>query len=234
MNGTVDRGLATAQPVASNSVVNSNNSSNGTDIGSTEAIAYHRLALQLHHDLPRNAEPRTVLLASANRAPGTARLAIQLAHSLAEQLQAPVLLVDAHPASADISHLLGCAALPGFADLLADPALRPQDLSLPTSHRHVSVLPAGVVGAAVRTRSPESVLRVVRALAEGPDVLLLHGGPVLDDTIAMALAPCVERVLLVAFENQTLLTDLDLAQRALSACKARRVGLVIASGSTAR
>jgi hypothetical protein len=199
-----------------------------------EAIAYHRLALQLHHDLPRGQEPRTVLLASANRAPDTARLAILLAHSLAEQLQAPVLLVDAHPAGADISRLLGCNAVPGFADLLADAALRPADLALPTSHRFVSMLPAGVVGAALRTRSPESVGRVVRSLAEGPDVVVLHGGPVLDDTIAMSLAPCVERVLLVAFENQTLLTDLDLAQRALQACKARRVGLVIASGGSAR
>lgn len=198
------------------------------------AIAYHRLALQLHHDLPRGQEPRTVLLASANRAPETAGLAMLLAHSLAEQLQAPVLLVDAHPAGADISRLLGCTAAPGFSDLLADASLRPADLAQATSHRHVTVLPAGVVGAALRTRSPEAVQRVVRSLADGPDVVLLHGGPVLDDTIAMSLAPCVERVLLVAFENHTLLTDLDLAQRALQACKARRVGLVIASGATGR
>jgi len=114
---------------------------------------------------------------------------------------------------------------------MLDPALRLADLALPTSNPLLRFVPAGVAGVAGRTRSPEQVERAVRTLDDGADFVVLIGGSVLDDTMALAITPHVGSVLLMAFENQTLLADLDQAQRALRFCKARHVGLVISTGS---
>ena len=59
------------------------------------------------------------------------------------------------------------------------------------------------------------------------DFVLLSGGSVLDDSMALALAPHVGGVLLLVVENKTTVEGLDAAQDALSLCKARKVGLVL-------
>jgi hypothetical protein len=195
----------------------------------TYGAAYQRLALQLHHDTPRGESRRVALLTTANAAPQAALAGIALAHSLAEQLQRPILCVDAHAKGGDASRALGCVAAPGLTDLMLDPALGVADLALPTSNPMLRFLPAGVAGASGRARSPEQVERAVRALEDGHDFVVLIGGSVLDDTSALAITPHVGTVVLLAFENQTLLTDLDQAQRALRFCKARHIGLVIST-----
>jgi len=58
--------------------------------------------------------------------------------------------------------------------------------------------------------------------------VLLSGESVLDNSMAMALAPNVGRVLLLATENQSKVADLEAAQDVLNFCKARKVGLLLA------
>lgn len=202
----------------------------GQAFGDVDSAAYQRLALQLHHDLPRGERQRTALLTTANAAPQCALAGIALANSLAEQLQQPVLCVDAHAKGGDASRALGCIGARGFTDLMLDTSLRASDLALPTSNPMLRFLPAGVAGAADAMRSPEQVERAVRALEEGHDFVILVGGSVLDDTRALTITPHVGSVVLLAFENRTLLTDLDLAQRALRFCKAQQIALVISTG----
>ncbi len=193
-----------------------------------DAAAYQRLALQLHHDMPRGEGRRMVLVTTANASPQAALAGIALAHSLAEELQRTVLCADAHAKVGDVSRALGCIGAPGFTDMMLDPALQVRDLALPTSNPMLRFLPVGVAGAKTgRARSPEQVERVVRALEDGHDFVVVIAGSVLDDTMALAVTPHVGSVLLLAFENQTLLADLDQAQHALRFCKARHVGLVI-------
>jgi Mrp family chromosome partitioning ATPase len=195
---------------------------------------YSRIAFQLHHELPPGQGARSVMVTTANSAPMAAYVSIGLAHALAEVLQRRVVLVDAHPQGGDVSRLLGCDAARGYSDLLVDPQLAWEGLLLATSNPHVSVLPVGLARGAGRSRSPEDHGRVIAALTGGPDFVVLHAGPVLDHTSALALAPFVARVVLVAFEHQTLLGDLDLAQRALRACRATQIGMVIACGAPDR
>ncbi len=192
------------------------------------AAAYQRIALQLHHDLPRDGRRRLALLTTANAAPSVARCGLALALGLAQELQQPVLCVDAHLRGGDASRALGCDGAQGWSDLMHDSALNPADLALPTSEPLLRFLPAGVAGRQGARRSPEQVQRAVDALATGHDFVVILGGPVLDDTMALGVAPHVGCVLLLAFDDQTLLTDLDQAQRALRACGAQGVRLVIA------
>lgn len=195
-----------------------------------DTAAYQRLALQLHRDLPRDqAPPRMVLLTTANLAPQVAVCGLALAQCLAQELQQPVLCVDADGRAGEASQALGCLAGQGLSDMMLDEGLQASDLALPTSEPLLRFLPAGVAGLAGGRRSPEQLARAVAALTTGHDFVVLIGGPVLDDTGALAMAPLVGSVLMVAFENQTLLADLDQAQRALRACGARAIGLVIGS-----
>lgn len=195
-----------------------------------DTTAYQRLAWQLHHDLPRdNAASRMVLLTTANPASQVAVCGLSLAQSLAQELQQPVLCVDAHGRAGEASQALGCLAARGLSDMMLDESLLASDLALATSEALLSFLPAGVAGLAGGRRSPEQLARAVAALTTGYDFVVLIGGPVLDDTSTLAMAPLVGSVLMVAFENETLLTDLDQAQRALRACGAPAIGLVIGS-----
>jgi Mrp family chromosome partitioning ATPase len=199
-----------------------------------DAAAYQRLALQLHRDLPRGGDlPRMVLLTSANPAPRMASCGLALAQCLAQELLQPVLCVDAHSRVGSASQALGCLAAQGLSDMALDDSLRAADLALATSEPLLRFLPAGAAGLAGTRRSPEQLARAVGTLGEGQDFVVLLGGPVLDDTSALALAPLAGTVLMVAFENETLLADLDQAQRALRACGARAIGLVIGSDGNA-
>jgi Mrp family chromosome partitioning ATPase len=195
-------------------------------------MAWRRLALQLHHENPRGESARSVLITSANRGTQAPRAAVMLAHALAQELQQAVRLVDAYPRVADVTRLLGCAGARGFSDLTLDPDLRAQDLVLPTSNARVSLMPSGV--SAQRSHSADALALAVRESSRDCDFAVLHGGPVLDDTMALSLVPFVDCVLILATENQTLLQDLDLAQRSVRVCKPKRMGLIIGTESTER
>jgi len=78
----------------------------GQAFSDSDAAAYQRLALQLHHDMPRGERQRMVLLTTANAAPQAAVAGIALAHCLAEELQQPILCVDAHTRIGDASRAL--------------------------------------------------------------------------------------------------------------------------------
>jgi hypothetical protein len=199
-------------------------------LSDADEAAYQRLALQLHNDLPRGEKRRMVLVTTANSAQQLAAAGLALAYSLAEELQRPVLCVDVHLKAGDASRMLGCTAAPGFTDLILDPDLRVSDLALPTSHPKLHFMPAGVAGAG-RSRSPEQIERCLGTLDAGHDFVVLVGGSVLDDTVALSITPHPGSVLLMGFENQTLLADLDQAQRALRFCRARQIGLIIGTPS---
>jgi hypothetical protein len=198
----------------------------GFGLTDVDEAAYQRLVLQLHHDLPRGEKRRMVLVTTANAAPQLAAAGLAVAYSLAEELQQPVLCVDVHLKGGDASRMMGCLAAPGFTDLLLDPNLRVSDLALPTSHPKLHFMPAGVAGAG-RPRSPEHIEHCLGLLDASHDFVVLVGGSVLDDTVALSITPHPGSVLLIGFENETLLADLDQAQRALRFCRARQIGLVI-------
>jgi hypothetical protein len=188
-----------------------------------EASAYRRLALQLHYDLPREGGERSVLLLTPSTCRLSASGALGLAFSLERELGKSVLLVDACPARPEISTILGCADLPGWSDLLQDPAQRLNRLVLPTSAEHLRFLPAGRPGPAV----PPDVQPHLKAAGEQHDFVLIFGGSVLNDASVLGLLPYVGCVLLLVTENETRIEDLKEAQEALALCKARNVRIVL-------
>jgi Mrp family chromosome partitioning ATPase len=188
-----------------------------------DSASYQRLALQLHYDLPRADCGRSVLLVAPAGSMACAQAGLGLAAALAGQRARPVLLVDACPTSPDTTHLVGGEGEAGLADFLADPASSLSNLVLPTTIEHVHFLPAGKARPLVHDR----IDALLAAAAHDYDFVLLAGGSVLNDALAMALAPSVQCVLLVVIENETRVEDLDAARSTLGYCKARKVGMLL-------
>jgi hypothetical protein len=193
---------------------------------SDDSAPYRRLALQLHYDLCRPDNPRSVLLVTPNPSRLCAYGSATLACCLADELRRPILLVDACPAAPEASRMLGSAAIRGFSDLLLTPSLPWDDLVLPTSHENVWFLPAGATVGPSQAAPPEHIVAVLKAAEARYDFVLVCGGSVLSNTMALAVVPYVGCVLLLAIENQTRVEDLDAAQETLQFCKASKVGLV--------
>jgi hypothetical protein len=115
-----------------------------------------------------------------------------------------------------------------LSDFLANPTTSLHDLVMPTTADNVRFLPAG----ATRPLLHEHVGALVTAAEHEYDFVLLCGESVLSDALVLALTPCVGCVLLVVIENETRVEDLDIAQNALGYCKARKVGMVLATPRT--
>lgn len=187
--------------------------------------AYRHLTFQLHHGLPRGEAKRSLLVATPADPDVAASGSMALAWSLAEELRRPVLLVEASDGM-ELGRTLGAPSSRGLTDLMAEPGLRLQDLVLPTSHEQVSFLPRGTLHHGLGMASP-LVEKVLDRLREPFDFVVISGGAVLADGLALELARHVGQVLLLVAEGRTPIGDIDSAQDTLRLCKAERVAVVL-------
>lgn len=191
-----------------------------------EAAEWRRLSLRLHHDLPRDAGPRSALLVTPTRTEFSAFAATQLAVSLAEQLRRTVVLVDASPSHPELTRLLGWSAAQSQA--VISPVGAPfEDVTLPTSRENLLFVPDSVSAEWAKTHADEGA-RPFLSSAEGQcDFLLLFGGSVYDEPLVRPLASQVGCVLLLVHENLTRTDDLEAAKETLIASRARRIALLL-------
>jgi Mrp family chromosome partitioning ATPase len=193
---------------------------------------FRQLAVRLHQDLPRTETPRSVLLTSPSAEATPAHAGPALARALGDHLSRPVLLVDADPGghiseNKGVSGSLNCVSAPGFADFLLNPSQGIEPFILTSSRPFVSFLPAGTSEARQKIAGAEGIEALAAAAAAQFDFVVYCAGPLTHDPIALALAPLVGCVLLLAVENRTRLKDLDLAQDTLSSCNARKMGILL-------
>ncbi len=188
---------------------------------------YRRLAIQLHYDLIRPDNPRSVLLVTPTASRACGYSSADLASCLAEELRRPVLLIDLCHKDREASRILNCTDNRGLTDMLCDPALPLDEVVLPTTCENVSFLPAGTSAAGSPPATADSINALLKEAQSRYEFVVLSGGSVLDNAAALSLAPHVGCVLLLAVENETKVEDLDTAQNALSMCKARKLGLVL-------
>lgn len=195
--------------------------------GRSELASYRRIAMQLHYDLPRQEATRAVVVAPPVPAPSSAHAAAVLACCLAEELQKPVLLVDACPGAPEVSAAFGAEDQRGLLDLLGDPAPPLRDVVTPTTREQLWLLPVGRQTGRPVAATPDRIALVLEAVARTFDFAVFAGGSILQNSLSIALAPRVGSVLLLAIEGETRVEDLDTASTALAFCKAAKVGLVL-------
>lgn len=158
-----------------------------------------------------------VLVTSALAGEGKTWFTLNLALSLAREIDRTVLVVDSDCVKADLGRLLGAVRRPGLYDALADPELDLADLILRTQRPGLSFLPAGSVRAEATERlASQAMARLAQDLAQRyPDRLILFDAPsVLGTSGAAALAAHVGQVLLVV---EACRTSAETVRRALAA-----------------
>jgi Mrp family chromosome partitioning ATPase len=188
---------------------------------------YRRVALQLHHDLPRPDHSRSALVVTASASPLSARVSLTLASCLAEELGRRVLVIDACPRRPELNLLLGTGESPGFADLLCEAECRFDDFVLPTTQENVFFLPAGRHRGFTIMGRREKFEELLRKAESEYEFLLIAGGPVLNETLPLVLTPSVGFVLLAIVENETTVDELEEAQEALHRNRPRNIGLIL-------
>jgi hypothetical protein len=188
---------------------------------------YHRLALQLRRDIAENDSSRSALIVSPDASPACAFGSAMLARCLAEESGGSVLLVDACAKESELTRRLDCVGQAGFAEFMKDATLPLERMVFPTSHDRVYFLPAGRRNGVRYPALSGNLSSVLEAAQSDFDYVLFSGGRLLDESIALMLAPRVGCVLLLVVEHQTKVEELDHAQDALGLCKPRKVGLVL-------
>jgi exopolysaccharide/PEP-CTERM locus tyrosine autokinase len=148
---------------------------------------------------------RILMIASAIAGEGKTFTAINLALSLARELDYSVLLIDADFAKPNTSRLLGIEAASGLLDAARREDIDPESLVVDTDIPGLSVLPAGsMVANATEYLTSVRMHEILARLVSVPNrIILMDSPPLLMTTESAALAQLAGRVLLVVRAEST-------------------------------
>ncbi|MEP6786193.1 MAG: AAA family ATPase [Sphingomonadales bacterium] len=164
---------------------------------------------------------RMVLVCSAQPNEGKTFCSVNLALSLASELDREVLLVDADVAKPEVMSTLGLSGSAGLIDAIADPDANVEDFIIQTDIPKLSVLPAGrASNDDTELLSSARAAQVIEALAANNPrrIVILDSAPALAASPAAVLAHHVGRVLMIVRADRTKETDLREAIALLDGC----------------
>jgi protein-tyrosine kinase len=162
-----------------------------------------------------------VMVTSSMAGEGKTFTALNLALSMALELDRRVLLVDADVAQSSVLRRLGLAPTKGLLDLLSDPEVAVSECLLRTSIDKFSVLSAG----APHVRSTEllasdAMSRLVAELATRYDdrVVIFDAPPLLASSEARALATHMGQIVFVVEADRTAQSTVSAALATIESC----------------
>jgi len=179
----------------------------------------------LHHT--QTADPATsgraslIMVTSAVAGEGKTFCAINLAMSIAMEVDTSVLLVDADVVRPSIPSRLGLPQSRGLLDVLADPSIDLSEVMLRTNVPKLSILPAGTTNArATELLTSEAMDRLLTELATkySDRVVIFDAPPLLLTTESKVLASRVGQVLIVVAASQTPRATVAQAFAAVESC----------------
>jgi protein-tyrosine kinase len=152
------------------------------------------------------ASANLIMVSSSLPGEGKTFVSVNLAISLAMELDTSVLLVDADVSRPSVLKRLGLPASPGLMDLLTNSSLDVADVMMRTNIDKLSLLPAGrPQGRATELLSSDEMRRLVEELATRyPDrVLVFDAPPLLPSTESRVLATHMGQVIVVVESERT-------------------------------
>lgn len=162
-----------------------------------------------------------VMVTSARPGEGKSFTALNLAGSIAQHSSDKVLLVDLDAKLRPISALLGIDGRLGFHDLVADPALRPEDVILSTAVGNLTILPVGSRSGentvVAHTRPiPPTITRLARRFPK--HLIMLDAPPCLSTSDPHTVAPFVGQVVMVVEAERTQRSEVEAALDLVRVC----------------
>lgn len=147
-----------------------------------------------------------IMITSSLPGEGKTFTSINLAMSMAMELNHSVLLVDADATRMAAAQRLGVATSPGLIDLLLDPTLDLADVELATNVETLTVLPAGTQNErATEILSSQAMRDLLDRLAahQQDRIVIFDAPPLLPSAEARVLAPQMGQIVLVVHAGKT-------------------------------
>jgi len=180
--------------------------------------AYKILRTQVLQRLTEN-KWNVLAVTSPGTGEGKTLTALNLAASLAMELDYTVLLVDANLRHPSLHEHLGLPGEPGLSDYLLEDTPLPELLVHPKGIDHLTILPGGraLLNSAEMLNSPK-MSKLVDELKSryAGRIVIFDLPPVLSAADAMAFAPYVDATLLVVEEGKTTKKEVERAMDMLS------------------
>jgi len=162
-----------------------------------------------------------IMVTSALPGEGKTFISVNLAVSIAMELDTTVLLVDADVARPAVPERLGLSVDKGLLDLLTRKDLEVADVMLRTNIERLSLLPAGTPHSrATELLASDSMVRLVAELASRyPDrILVFDAPPLLSSTESRVLATHMGQIVLVVDAERTPQGSVKQALAAIEQC----------------
>ncbi|WP_332860163.1 XrtA-associated tyrosine autokinase [Janthinobacterium svalbardensis] len=163
-----------------------------------------------------------IVVTSAMPGEGKTYCAVNLAMSIAMEMDITVLLVDADVARPSVLKVLGLSPEPGLMDVLLDPQLAMADVILKTNVANLSILPAGRSNKhATELLASRAMSRLLAEIASryGDRVVVFDSPPLLITSEAHALVGQMGQVVMVVEAETTTQHAVKEALRQIEACE---------------
>jgi receptor protein-tyrosine kinase len=181
----------------------------GQDVRSQLAEEFRIVKRPLLHNAvdPSMRRGNVIMVSSSVAGEGKTFVSLNLAMSIATELDRQVVLVESDSARPAVLERLGIGSdRPGLMDALANPSLGINDIVVPTSIPQLAVVPAGRASAhATELVASERMGNFIGQLAENwPNrIVILDAPPLLQTTDAREMAAHVGQVVLVVESGRT-------------------------------
>jgi exopolysaccharide/PEP-CTERM locus tyrosine autokinase len=165
-----------------------------------------------------------IMVTSALPGEGKTFAAINLAMSIATELDCTVMLVDADVARPSVMNVLGLPPGPGLLDLVAGDSTDVAPLLLKTNVDKLTILPSGTPhDRATELLASDAMTRLLNDMARryADRIIVFDSPPLLLTTEARVLATHMGQVVVVVRAEQTLQSDVTQALSLIDTCPVR-------------
>jgi protein-tyrosine kinase len=169
----------------------------------------------------RIAKGNLVMVTSALPREGKTFTAVNLAMSVAMEVNTTVLLVDGDVAHPDLPNLLGVPSAPGLLDVLTQDGIDIGDVLVRTNIDNLMVLPTGAQHRrATEVLASEQMARILRELASrySDRIIIFDSPPLLATTEARVLATQMGQIVMVVAADSTRQQTVNLALSTIESC----------------
>lgn len=169
-----------------------------------------------------------IMVTSALAGEGKSFTAINLAMSIATELDTTVLLVDADVARPSVLRVLGLPPSPGLLDLVQDENKEMSSVLLRTNIDKLSILPSGTPHErATELLASDAMIKLLENMAKRyPDrIIIFDSPPLLLTTESRVLASQMGQIVMVVRAEQTLQADVAHALTNIESCPVKMLVL---------
>lgn len=170
---------------------------------------------------PPMARSNLIMVTSSLPGEGKTFVSVNLAISLAMELDKTVLLVDADVSRPSVLKRLGLPPSPGLLDILTNPSLQVADVMMRTNIDKLTLLPSGNAnGRATELLASDAMDRLLDELATrySDRIVVFDAPPLLPSTESRVLATYMGQVVIVVEADRTPQKSLSQALSTIDSC----------------